>query len=137
MKKEILSGLFIVTMATATGSGVWAKNNGQGGGMHSSHPQGQMGRDGSREDKYRKESRDKIRKHREEDDAKERREEHEERRHRKEESYREHDSVDNGSPGLNKQRQKKAAQEQKELGRGSEKGQQSREEHSRKWWRFW
>jgi len=39
--------------------------------------------------------------------------------------------------GLAKQREKKAGQEQKELGKGSEQGQASREEHSRKWWKFW
>lgn len=137
MKKEVLSGFFIITVAVITSSGVWAKNSGQGAGMHSSQPQGQVGRDANREFKYHRESRDKIRQQREEDDAKERREEHEERRERKEANYRDYDSVDNGSPGLNKQRQKKASQEQKELGRGSEKGQQSREEHSRKWWKLW
>ena len=39
--------------------------------------------------------------------------------------------------GLEKQREKKMAQERKELGEGSEKGQEMREEHSRKWWKFW
>lgn len=40
-------------------------------------------------------------------------------------------------PGLIKQREKKQEQERKELGKGSETGQQKREEHSRKWWKFW
>lgn len=31
----------------------------------------------------------------------------------------------------------KSEKERKELGKGSDKGQQSREEHSRKWWQFW
>ncbi|PWI34116.1 hypothetical protein DI392_07955 [Vibrio albus] len=39
--------------------------------------------------------------------------------------------------GLEKQKQKKAEQEHKELGKGSEKGQQKREENSKKWWKFW
>jgi len=137
MKKKILSGIFIVIVATVTSSGAWAKNNGQGGGMRSDQSKGQMGRDGSRDTKYRNESRDKIREHRDDDGVKERREVHEERRERKEESYRENSPGDDVAPGLSKQKEKKAAQEQKELGRGSDKGQQSREEHSRKWWKFW
>lgn len=32
---------------------------------------------------------------------------------------------------------KKADQERKELGKGSETGQAKRAEHSRKWWKFW
>ena len=39
--------------------------------------------------------------------------------------------------GLAKQSEKKMEQERKELGKGSETGQQKREEHSRKWWKFW
>ena len=42
-----------------------------------------------------------------------------------------------GPPGLAKQAEKKMEQERKELGKGSETGQQKREEHSRKWWKFW
>ena len=45
--------------------------------------------------------------------------------------------VSDDSPGLNKQHDMKTEQEQKELGKGSEKGQEMREEHRRKWWRFW
>jgi hypothetical protein len=43
----------------------------------------------------------------------------------------------NEADGLAKQREKKIEQERKELGKGSETGQQKREEHSRKWWKFW
>ena len=136
MKKKIISGVFIVTIATVTSTGIWAKNNGQGGGMRSEQSKGQMSRDSGRDTNYRTESRSKNREH-QNDDTKERREEHEERRERKDESYRENRSEDDSSPGLNKQRQKKATQEQNELGRGSEKGQQSREENSRKWWKLW
>lgn len=39
--------------------------------------------------------------------------------------------------GLEKQQEKKAGQERKELGKGSEQGQEMREQHSRKWWKFW
>lgn len=38
--------------------------------------------------------------------------------------------------GLEKQRERVMEQEQKELGKGSEQGQESRE-NRRKWWRFW
>jgi len=38
--------------------------------------------------------------------------------------------------GLEKQHAKKAGQEQKELGKGSEQGQESREQR-KKWWQFW
>lgn len=51
----------------------------------------------------------------------------------KKERGRDHDD----GAGLAKQREKKAEQERKELGKGSEQGQASREEHSRKWWKFW
>lgn len=53
------------------------------------------------------------------------------------------EKIDSGSgkpeepPGLAKQSEKKMEQERKELGKGSETGQQKREEHSRKWWKFW
>ena len=39
--------------------------------------------------------------------------------------------------GLEKQREMKQEQERNELGKGSEQGQSSREEHSRKWWKIW
>jgi membrane protein involved in colicin uptake len=38
---------------------------------------------------------------------------------------------------MERQREMKAEQERKELGKGSEQGQDMRQEHSRKWWRFW
>ncbi len=44
---------------------------------------------------------------------------------------------EDSAAGLEKQRDRKADQEQKELGQGSEQGQAAREEHSRKWWKFW
>ena len=54
----------------------------------------------------------------------------------KREKLRDHEDDDEAS-GLARQREKKAEQERKELGKGSEQGQASREEHSRKWWNFW
>lgn len=44
---------------------------------------------------------------------------------------------DGRSSGLYKQHDKKMDQEHKELGRGSEQGQEMREQHNRKWWKFW
>jgi hypothetical protein len=38
--------------------------------------------------------------------------------------------------GMEKQREMKSIQEQKELGKGSETGQEAREQR-KKWWRFW
>lgn len=38
--------------------------------------------------------------------------------------------------GLEQQRERKMEQEQKELGKGSEQGQEAREQR-KKWWRFW
>jgi hypothetical protein len=38
--------------------------------------------------------------------------------------------------GLEKQREKKMTQEQKELDKGSEQGRESRE-NRKKWWKFW
>jgi Skp family chaperone for outer membrane proteins len=39
--------------------------------------------------------------------------------------------------GLEKQQEKKMEQERTEKDKGSEQGQKMREEHSRKWWKFW
>ena len=47
------------------------------------------------------------------------------------------DDDDRDASGMAKQAGKKADQERKELGKGSEKGQDMREENSRKWWKFW
>lgn len=44
---------------------------------------------------------------------------------------------DDVTSGLAKQRHMKAGQAQKESGRGSEIGQEMREDHRRKWWKFW
>lgn len=47
------------------------------------------------------------------------------------------DKAADDATGLDKQKEKKAEQERKELGKGSEQGQAKRAEHSRKWWKFW
>ncbi|WP_372810726.1 hypothetical protein [Litorivivens sp.] len=39
--------------------------------------------------------------------------------------------------GADKQRAKKSEQEQKELNKGSAKGQESRDANRKKWWKFW
>ncbi|WP_101758152.1 hypothetical protein [Oceanicoccus sp. KOV_DT_Chl] len=39
--------------------------------------------------------------------------------------------------GVEKQTIKKSEQEQKELDKGSDKGKESREANSKKWWKFW
>ena len=54
-----------------------------------------------------------------------------------EDDHNDDDGDDEDSKGLDKQKQKKSESERKELGKGSEQGQASREEHSRKWWKFW
>ena len=41
------------------------------------------------------------------------------------------------SKDIEKQKAKKTEQEQKELDKGSDKGKESREANSKKWWKFW
>jgi hypothetical protein len=53
------------------------------------------------------------------------------------EKVKERERIKEHKPDDDKLYSKKADQERKELGKGSEQGQASREEHSRKWWRFW
>ena len=47
------------------------------------------------------------------------------------------EALDEKLKGLEKQQQKKADQERKESGKGSDTGQEKREENSKKWWKFW
>ncbi len=56
---------------------------------------------------------------------------------RDEDSESEEMDHDSDAKGLEKKRHKKAEQERRELDKGSEQGQAMREEHSRKWWKFW
>lgn len=46
-------------------------------------------------------------------------------------------SMNQETSGKETQPNQKGDREQKELDKGSEQGQASREEHSRKWWKFW
>ena len=58
---------------------------------------------------------------------------------KKEKMTRDHedDVNDDDASDTKKQAGKKADQERKEAGKGSEKGQTKREENSKKWWKFW
>jgi hypothetical protein len=56
---------------------------------------------------------------------------------KKEKMAREDDDDDQDASDMAKQAGKKADQERKEVGKGSEKGQTRREENSKKWWKFW
>ena len=47
------------------------------------------------------------------------------------------DDMDDKLKGLEKQKAKKAEQMRNELGKGSEQGQAAREQHNKKWWKFW
>ncbi|HBB9985833.1 hypothetical protein [Vibrio parahaemolyticus] len=47
------------------------------------------------------------------------------------------EKVKSKKSGFEKQKAKKADQVQNELGKGSEQGQEKREENSKKWWKFW
>ena len=46
-------------------------------------------------------------------------------------------SKNNDNKGLEKQKAGKSEQERKELDKGSDKGKEARETHSKKWWKFW
>ena len=46
-------------------------------------------------------------------------------------------SAEKVNQGLEKQREKKQEKIRKEIDKGSEQGQAAREEHSKKWWKFW
>ena len=46
-------------------------------------------------------------------------------------------AMDGDNSGLARQREMKTLEQQKELGRGSEQGQKTREEQRKKWWKFW
>jgi len=46
-------------------------------------------------------------------------------------------SKNKDNKGLEKQKAGKSEQERKELDKGSDKGKEARETHSKKWWKFW
>ena len=43
----------------------------------------------------------------------------------------------NDAAGMEKQSETKTAEAMKELDKGSEQGRESRQEHRKKWWKFW
>jgi len=62
MNKKLVSSIFILAVATAVSTAAWSKGGsqgGQGGGMRSDQPRGQMGREQSSDDRYRKETKEK------------------------------------------------------------------------------
>ena len=113
MNNILRNGVIVLAISALASTGVWAKNEGKGGGAakrsDTSHQKQSLERKHTMD---RGESKVKKSKYRD-------------------------DNYDTNASGLAKQRDKKATQEQKELGRGSEKGQAMREEHSQKWWKFW
>ncbi len=83
-----------------------------------------------------KQRKDKMKKEKARDDRS-REERSRDEKNRDEDSESEEMDLDSDDRGLEKQRYKKAEQERHELDKGSEQGQAMREEHSRKWWKFW
>jgi len=60
-----------------------------------------------------------------------------EKKDKKEKNVKKKMDISVDKEGLEKQKSKKLDQEQKELDKGSAKGKESREENSKKWWKFW
>lgn len=115
----------VLVAAGSADAGSKGGGEGRDDTMRPDHPKDQAGYDrGGAEDS--KESKEKVRRDRD-IDVKDHREE----------SYRDQREDDKAPAGLDKQRVKKTTQEQKELGRGSDQGRQSKEERSLKWWKFW
>ena len=72
------------------------------------------------------------------DDEAERIRERNEKKDKKDKKEKKEKTEKPGEPkGLEKQKDKKNGQIQNEIDKGSEKGKESREENSRKWWKFW
>jgi hypothetical protein len=141
MSKKLIYAVIVLFISALAASGTWAKNEDKGQGARpdkSYHKDQLKDRDGDMEKarNYRDDDDDDDRKNKEKGGKNKK-----DGKNKKNSEYKqrsEYDSeFDEDSPGLAKQRDKKANQERKELGRGSEQGQQMREEHSRKWWKFW
>lgn len=113
MNNILRNGVIVLAISALATTGVLAKNEGKGGGA-AKRP----------DTSHQKKSFEKSTKMDRDETKMKKRE-------------RDEDGYDNDASGLAKQRDKKAMQEKKELGRGSEKGQEMREEHSQKWWKFW
>ena len=126
MRKNFGNHIIVLAAVLLVSTGVWAKPDGrQGGGPgkgpdNSAQKSPSMDRDDARKELHER--------RRDEEYRREKSKEMESKRERRD---------DDDASGLAKQREMKMNQEQKELGRGSEKGQEMREEHSRKWWKFW
>ncbi|MBV1932495.1 MAG: hypothetical protein KUG71_12360 [Porticoccaceae bacterium] len=126
MRKKFGNNVIVLAAVLLVSTGVWAKPDGQQGGGAGKRP------DNSMQKSPRMDGDDA----REELHERRRDEEYRREKSKEMESKREHRGDDDAS-GLAKQREMKINQEQKELGRGSEKGQEAREENSRKWWKIW
>lgn len=130
MKNRLIAGLFFLgVLITFAGPDVWAKPEDKGMGGQGNKPGKAMIKS---RDEQKDRAREKVREHRGEDDERARAE-----NHRREQERQQEHRDDSDASGLAKQRERKSEQEQKELGKGSEQGRDMREEHRRKWWRFW
>lgn len=140
--RALFHGVLVLTLTAVLSTGVWAaKPEGKGDGGADKRPQTSYGKQ-DQEKSLEKNSRmgadeaqERMREHRNDDNAY-RHDKSSDRDVRQDRDRDGHDDDDRAS-GLAKQRDIKADQEQKELGRGSEQGQEAREEHSRKWWKIW
>lgn len=141
--KTVFHGFVVLAFTAGLSSGVLAaKPEDKPGGGADKRPQASYEKQKHQEKLFEKNAgmgadaaKSKMREHRNDDDEY-RHEKSEDREARREQDRDGRDDDDRAS-GLAKQRDMKADQEQKELGRGSEQGQEAREEHSRKWWKIW
>lgn len=130
MKNKLIAGVLVLGVsAVLGGSQVWAKSEDKGKGGQAKNAEKALVKG---QDRHQDQMREKVREHRPDDDERERAESHQRIKDRQQEHR-----DDSDASGLAKQRERKITQEQKELGKGSEQGQQKREQHSRKWWKFW
>lgn len=129
MKNKLIVGVLALGVsATLSAPQAWAKPEDKAMGGKGDKPENAMMKP---KDESQDQMREKMREHRPDGEQRERAESH----MRQQESQGRRDDSD--ASGLAQQRERKMEQQQKELGRGSEQGQQMREEHNRKWWKFW
>ena len=130
MKNKLIAGVFfLAVIATITRPDAWAKPEDRGADGKGNKPEKAMIKS---KDEHQDQMREKSREHYPDGDQWERAEMHKRMLERQQEHR-----DDSDASGLAKQQERKMEQEQKELDKGSEHGQQMREQHSRKWWRFW
>ncbi len=108
---------------------------GQGGGMGGGMGGAGAGRGQAQDDPARVEER--VREQVRENEADKEQAERAREQIRQETQERQNGTGPQDNRGMEQQRERVMEQEQRELGRGSEQGQAAREEHRRKWWRFW